>query len=332
VRYNSDYSLALLEWPDAEGWLVEATAHLSLSLKDRMDLATPPDGVAFRFAWVQPDQQGIQTLRQRLKRRLAAPGDWLADSYFIEAALAWPQVASALSIDEILAGMRGREQQRRYLVRYLNTHYADLPAVHEHYLQSIKHRDRWALADLSRTATNVNDARYVEPLMDIFRDDAAAARPLHHDVLRLVARHINAGLVADAAALRHQLGMLTLPRCATIAIGAMPPAGQWSTWRSEVDDLAVTGDVSLIPILRPYLDRSDVVIDATRLANPGNGVSLRACDLAYNAILDLRSDGQTPRVSLDQPMNDDRSAITEQRNLAIGRLRRELDAGGVPNF
>ena len=134
-------------------------------------------------------------------------------------------------------------------------------------------------------------------------------------------------LAPDRDALTAELGKTWLAR------SPLARAGQWKEdeawrWVYELERLALTRDRNLIPTLLPYLDRKEVVVDAKRTALMNSGISTRACDVAYNTILDLL-ERNGPRFVLEtgaaaSGRRADPSAEYARRDALIAVLRREL--------
>ena len=102
-------SAALLGLPSKEGWLVNARIRVDMEIEGHGRFESSQGGIPFDFAWVYPDEQGFTAIQQRLKKLLAASTDRVHQAYYINALLKIPEVAQAVSLDELLAAIQRRE-------------------------------------------------------------------------------------------------------------------------------------------------------------------------------------------------------------------------------
>jgi hypothetical protein len=285
LRYSSVYSFAVLGWPATPGLTVSGKVLFNLEIMGRDSLATPREGIAFQFDWLPADDAAIASAQQRLVRVLEFPVDPFGDSFLMHTLLSNPRVASAVTVDQFLDGLKRHDQIERPTIReYINENFATDERVTAFVLDVIRTRDRLLLREIA-LADRIHDARLVQPLFEWVKSDRD---PYHcsHFAMTILKRHWD--LIPDSKAMRRELGKMTLARCPFVSNGAYPTQPDYAfRWESEVLDLVLTCDPMLIKHLSPYLERKDVVHDANRVALMNNGVSTRACDTAYNAILDL---------------------------------------------
>lgn len=283
LAYASAYSFAILGWPTGKGWTVQGRAHFTLGLPGNVTLKTPQAGVPFKFDWVPADEPGVAALRRRLRRTLAEPKDWLADAYVLGVLLKRDDVASAASVEELLAGWKRADQPVRPTIRqFVDAKFAAAEPVVAFALAAIRARDPQLLMEVAQ-AEHLRDGRLVEPLMQWMREQRPPPEPY---ALQMLKRHRE--LIRDRGAVSVELAKLVLARSSFVGKGEFPaPGAPLYRWEWEVRDLALTGDPTAARYLLPYLARKEVVVDARWVSTVNNGISERACDCTYNAILDL---------------------------------------------
>lgn len=257
---------------------------------------------------------------------LAQPTKSVQRNYFASALLAIPEVVSALSVDDWLAAIERQEgpwNLRDTLVCYVDACFPTDPNVLAYYRQRLVPTDERVLDELGR-APRIWDESFVEPIVKMFE-----AVPRRHGRALFVLHDHGRPQRDPAIARRLSAALLTTDPLA----------------RSEPDQtrsfgaraLGLTGDVAMIALLRPFLDKDARVIPKHILgrAIPSNGSILepmRACDWALDAILTLLDGDPTiaypERARWQRGVALDRhgEALLEIRDEMIGELRRRLDA------
>jgi hypothetical protein len=287
--YSSAYSMAILGWPKGEGLSAAGAAHFSSRLPGKVQLQTPPEGVAFRFEWCPPDGQGIKSMRKRLLRTLAKPVDQFGDAHLLRFLLARPEIASVADVPTLLAGLKTQQfVARPAILKHLEAHHARDPRVNEFVLDCMRDHEQELLRQIAGVE-GLADASWLPPLVELIvenrRDHTADyALRIFPRVLPLVPEEPRRQAIATA-------GAAVLQRSALVKADALPEEA-WR-WQSEVESLALTRDPAAVPVVAKWLGDKTVVVDAKQVAIMNNGVSLRACDIAYNTILTLSSrDGE----------------------------------------
>ena len=261
---------------------------------------------------------------QRLAHTLATATDPFGDAYLLGLFLSDKRLTSTLTLDELLKGLEVRKQgERSVILEYIDQHYPTDQKTIDFCLKAISRRDWLLLSDLSK-AHFIRDTRLIGPLLDWVRMDAGHSYATH---FALVMLHNHRHLMPDRNGISAELGRIVLPSCRQIdpaKSATNKSLDEWYFWDQELRDLVLTGDRNLVAVLIPYLDRRDIVVDARMIATVNNGVSTRACDEAYNALLDLL-DRPGERFSCLSSIHP-RSTKEEyaHRDMLIKKLRDEL--------
>jgi hypothetical protein len=174
-----------------------------------------------------------------------------------------------------------------------------------------------------RQSKSLHDVRLIEPLTAW-----ATGQPSFEgaeSALELLSKQID--LAPDRDALTAELGTAWLARSPITQKNHFKSENAWR-WTEEVRLLSLTRDRKLIPTFLPYLDRKDVVVDAKMISAVNSGISTRACDAAYNAILDiLQRDGERLVLETGLPSvgrRTDQQSEYARREVLIAKLRLEL--------
>jgi hypothetical protein len=316
----STSSLVSLGIPSAKGYAVDGRVHFQLGNPASTDLSTPDEGVPFHFEWLPPDDQGIAALRQRLRHMLETPQEPFTDA--VGTLLADDRIASAVNSEDLVKGLKVHDEStQRPICEYIDQHYASDEHVIAFCVEVIKARDT-ALLDELADAEHLHDRRLIEPLVACVREDAQPFFFNTDPALKMLRRQRD--LMGNRNAISAELGPIILARSPLIVAGSFSP-DQAFGWYSEVQTLALTGDAGLVPQVAPFLDNKQIVIDVSRFDRPTNGVSTRACDLAYNTILDLQ-DQAGERFS-EEPGLEARTTLEAEyarRDALIAGLKAEL--------
>lgn len=290
VGYSSIQVLSALGVARGASARLDGTAHFTLEVGawgERSELiSTPEGGIPFHFLWNPPDASGIALLQQRLRHVFETPGDPFGDVNLLQILLADERVAPPATMrpSDLLAALKRHGSiVSAVLLKYLDEHFAAHEEVVAFILNDVIAARNLALLRELPFATRIRDPRLIEPLVQWVREDR---EPFHasHFALTILSRH--RALMPDRAATTSALGAIALPRTRFVSKGAFT-AKEPFRWSWEVRDLVLTGDASLVQHVLPYLSHKDVTVDARMISLANNGVSTRACDEAYNAILDL---------------------------------------------
>ena len=131
----------------------------------------------------------------------------------------------------------------------------------------------------------------------------------------------------DPKATTAELGRIAWKRCPLLAAGCIPgDPNKRQLWSWQLETFALTGDASSVSRIVPYLDDKTVVLDVSRLAAVNDGMSTRACDFAYNAILDLLDrpgERFAPRIGVFSTANKPKEYA--RRDAMIAKLIGEID-------
>lgn len=291
LRYCSTYSLAITGFPREEAWTLEGQATFEITFADRTTLTTKSGGVPFRFKLVPADAAAFTAMSERLQRTLATPGDPFADAYALRTFLAVDQVTKTVDLKTLLAGWRTHDSVSRPAIReYIDQHYPTDEQTIAFCLDVIQRRDQPLLMELAATQ-RIRDVRLIDPLIACVRADDL---PYHRSAFALEILRRHRDLMPDRAATTGELGRIMLARLPHLENGQLPGKDQRWRWEESVRLLSLTGDAAMTKYLLPYLDRDDVIVDAKMIAVMNNGVSTRASDVAYNALLVLLDRPEPP--------------------------------------
>lgn len=309
----------------ANGFTIQARFHLDLHYNGAA-VTTPPEGVPFQFDWIAPDDAGIERMKKRLIATLRE-GDPGGRLYYVLAThLDHPTIASAASSMDLIAGLEAHEQGSgaEKILQHIDAHRTPGDGLVDYALRLIERRDHLRMHVLSGS-TSLRDVKLIEPLTEWTIEPSAHNHGAHF-ALVLLSKQID--LAPDRDALTKKLGESWLERSPTVRSGQWKPEDAWR-WQDEVRRLALTRDKNLIPTLRPYLDRTDIVSDVREMSAANDGISTRACDTAYNVIMDLLGrEGERFDIGIGVHRADARARdqAYARRDAAIAKLKQELAA------
>ena len=235
-----------------------------------------------------------------------------------------PAIASAVSSKDLVAGLEVWKQEwgAHKILQHLDAHCLPGDELVDYALDVIQRRDYLRMGVLSESRS-LHDVKLIEPLM-AWTTDPTAYSVGTESALVLLSKQLD--LAPDRDALTKKLGAVWLDRSPTVRRGIFKTENTWR-WVDEIDRLALTRDKNLVPVLLPYLDRKEVAIDARKLQAFNDGVSIRICDITYNAISNiLGHDGE--RFSIGHGLNPAQNPqqVYARRDLAIDKLKQELAA------
>lgn len=324
----SEYSAALLRLPTEAGMRVRAFFHIHIDLEGGRDLSTPTSGIPFTFEWHVPDEGGFAAMRSRLARLLEIPEQKVHRTYLLGAYLGIPEVARAVSRDDLLGALTRRTEitlDRPTIARHLAARFQNDSVVRDYYLERFRSGDQAAVADLHE---GIWDPAFVEPLVSLFESATrfyAALLVLHQhrddwrsdartvERLSSAVRRSNPQVEQRVAALKRE---------------------QLASWASAVRDLSMTGDRSAVGLLKPALRdrRAYQELKHMALAFDMPLPPLRVCDSALAAILTiLDGDPENSYRAADLRglhSGRDTKALNAIRDRLIADLERRLAADG----
>jgi hypothetical protein len=310
----------------SNGLTIRGRFHLELHYNDVL-LSTPIEGVPIEFDWISPSDEGIERMKLRLIRTLRE-GDPGGRRYHVLAThLNHPVIASAASSQDLIAGLEAWKQGSGAdkILQHIDAHGQPNDGLVDYALRVIERRDHIRMLVLSRS-TSLQDARLIEPLKAWSVDPANPHG--NESALTLLSKQID--LASDRDALTSELGKTWLARSPFVRSGQWRADEAWR-WTDEMHRLALTRDGRLMPILLPYLDRKEIVIDARQIAAANDGISMRACDVAFNTIMDvLGREGERFAIGmykdLRMPGKMAQAKAHAQRDEIIARLKNEFIA------
>ncbi len=286
VEQPSDYSSALLGLPPPGGLSVRGRIFIAVDLGDGRNLrCTEAAGVPFAFDWTYPKDSGFKALQGRLARLLRSPQNRAHHTYILGAYLRIPQIARAVTADEMLTALARRRKPfegRAEVVAYVAKHFAKEPAVIAYYRQRVKDGDLVVLTDLQYAALWARS--HVKPLVGLYESDPTK----YHQALSILHQYRN-DWIKDSTIVR---------RLSAVVRRAYPALGQdvrhlkkegLEHWADAIMRLTMTGDRSALVLLRPALDDKRT-FRTTKNLSLAFGVRvppLRVCDVALEATLTL---------------------------------------------
>lgn len=291
----SDCSAALLGLPSQDGLLVRARVHLGIELEEDQGVSTSEAGVPFSFEWVYPDEAGFAAMRRRLRRLLQdpPPKSWSTCVRIRDALLSIPGGSEAVTAEELLAAMNHRQVRgiRDGLAKHISQHLGRTPDVIAYYRQRLKEKDSAAIEDLHRCG-GIWHEDFLETLLSICENDSGM--PGYHALLALAHHYQHWPEDSDiptrvsTVVLRWYAVLLRKP-------DELSERDLVERWQHAARVLALAGDKTVIPLLRPYLDcrlrvlppDASIAVDPDFLQYPP---PVRVCDVALEAILTLLSD------------------------------------------
>jgi hypothetical protein len=323
MRYLSAMALTNLglHHPDEPARLVEARISLELTYRDDV-LRTPRGGIPFKFVCKPPGAERLPEMQARLREVLYAKTDRHWEHQILTILMAYPGVGEAMSDQELLAGLNKWGGRGLPIIAFIDKHRGPGPLLLRHALDVIERRDGGRLYVLAGSSA-VLDPLLIEPLRPWAT--AGVEDGGSECALTLLTRHLD--LAPNRRVLSAELGTAWLAHCPIFREGKLTKENA-HIWRTELAQLALTRDHSLIRLLRPYLDRHDIIDDANQHSLYNDGGSVRVRDVIYNTMMDiLERDGERFSVRYGhgpaRPRTPD--MIFAHRDALIEALVRELD-------
>jgi len=318
MNYASVYSLTITGFPRQGAWTLAGQAHIQITLADKTNLATPQDGVPFHFDLLAADDIAVAAMSTQLKRRLASPTDPFGDAYALSTLFEVDAVATSVDITTLLAGLkRAHFVSSGAIVKYIDrVHFTDEQTI-AFWIDAVN-RDDYNLLREIEPATKVRSEKLIEPLVAcIERWEHSAG----YFALRIL--HRQRDLMPDRAAVAKRVGPLVLKQSPWLERGETD-FEKHIVWQEQMDNLALTGDPAMTKYFLPYLDCTDVVINARQISLMNSGVSTRACDYAYNELLVLLDRPSEPLTMFTD--RTDPAKEYARRDALIEKLKADLSA------
>lgn len=341
LRQPSTYAAALLGLPPSGGWIIEARVRFSIELGDQQRFAPPSEGLPIRFEWRPVAPDGYEVLQARVRGYLDQREWRPCGVYLVGALLKIPEVGETFSARELLDSLGQRDgafDGRYLLVGEIARRFSRDPATLTFYGEQLRAGDRIAISDLAR-AHDIWDPVFIEPLIAHYEharwEDARTSLSVlsAHRTGWPAAMHIPSRLSARVFKECPSLADLS----STVADQGLIDSRRWT-----VENLALTCDVEVLPLLRPLLDRRERVQDlkswAPMLTYPGP--PLRLCDVVLEAILKIQGKDLAAAYKQADPRGHPRIAgswreliefecmMDDVRDSMIDGLKRTLDEHG----
>ncbi len=295
--YPSRYSSALLNMPPKEGLLVKAKLYFDLDLKGTKRFSSPKEGAYFEFKWQYPNKDDFIHMQQRLKVLLREAKSESTHAYILKTLLGISEVSKDISFDELTEAINrrsGRMGGRNYLVDHLYRKF-DKEKVIDFYLARLKNKDTRIFDDLMEQKSIWSTA-FIEPLIVMHENiEDSAFRALfvlnmHVDEWkkdRAITSRLSSAVLKNYGMLLKQTPQKLIEK------------NELQAWSMYVYDLANTYDINVLPLIAPFLDYKNKVVERPLLWPSGTlPPPYRACDAALHAILNIL-DGDIKKAYLE---------------------------------
>ncbi len=289
--YPSIVGALLLSVPEQKSSYVEAKLKLHLQLSGDRQFSIDWQELAFSFDWSRPEPTEFSKLYQQLNQLLENPVYSTLHHYELLALLSVPEISKGIEIKTLLRALKkreGREDGRIAILYHLNDFFNKDLEVINYYTTLLKEKNQTALEELS-LAPDIWDEQFLEPLLAQFQD--ADINQMHR-IIDLLYLHQNSWIKSEGIATI--LSDLILYRFENIIYEE--PASldkyQLRTAALLIEMLGKTGNKEVIPIICPFLDEkqrildSGLVLDTKSMELPR---PMRVCDHALESLMRLRN-------------------------------------------
>lgn len=323
LAYSSGYTMGLLGIPEAgsKGYTIRATVHFTLSFGENQ-LSTPDWGVPIQFDWLPPDEAGMEAMRKRVREVVVGGDPGVRQDTVLATLLDHPEIGRTVSTGDLLAGLDAWEQRGGKILAYLDEHRVPNDGLVDYALGVIGRRDHLRISVL-KDSKSLRDVRLIEPLRAWATSSTNTSGS--EDALEFLSKQLD--LAPDRDALTAELGQVWLGRSPITRSGRVQEGREWH-WVYEMRLLELTRDRNLIPVVVPFLERKEIVVDAKKMALFNSGISTRACDVAYNTIVGLLGrDDPRFKVGTGRRAVELRPAVEAEyarRDELIAKLKREV--------
>jgi hypothetical protein len=182
----------------------------------------------------------------------------------------------------------GKEDGRLAILYHLNDNFNKEQALIDYYFELLKANDNMALEELS-SATNIWDDRFLEPLIGQFQ---SANLGQMHRIMDVLYVHQKSWIKKEGIA--SILSDLILYKFEMIIYAEPASLSKRELFKASLllDILGKTGNKEIIPIICPFLNEEERILDTGLVLNP-NSMALprpmRVSDNALEALMRLKN-------------------------------------------
>lgn len=289
--YPSILGSLLLSAPEQSTTFVEAQLQLHLQLKgSEAPFTINWNDLSFAFEWIRPEPLEFSSLYQQLLDLLENPAFSTLHHYELLALLAVPEISKGVNCNTLIDALkkRGSRSDGRIAILYhLNDFFNEDKQVTNYYFDLLKNKNPLALEELT-LAPEIWEDRFLEPLIEQYQNSNISQM---NRIMNLLYLHQDSWIKADG--IPAILSDLILYKFENI-IYQMPEEldkHQLLTASLLLDMLGKTGNKEVLPIICPFLDEKERILDTGLVLDP-NSMELprpmRVCDHALEAILRLK--------------------------------------------
>ena len=249
------------------------------------DVPLPAQGVMVEFDWRAPTKEELQQAGPLMKDVLHQPAIGNNDHNFLANVLQIDTIAATLTVDDGVAGLqnfRDLGPGRDAIIKVFAQQKPLDPKLIAYLQSAIEKRDGNVLGrELARPDSLWDDA-LIEPLVTAVEKPSVPGGLMASSVPWLQSLDAHpAGWQANEA-ITHRLGDAVLKG---------PYASRGNTLSFDAaSQMGMSRDARFVSRLRPFLDDKTVVADDERSAMAARSPTLRACDLAYAALVKIRGE------------------------------------------
>lgn len=288
-EYPSIIGAVLLSVPKQQSVYVEATIQLQLQLSGTDSFAFNWEAIPFAFEWHRPEPIEFNSLYQNLLQLLQTPSYTNLHHYELLSLLGVPEISEDIPAATLIDALRtrtGKEDGRLAIVYHLNDHFNKEKVVLDYYLELLRNKDRQALEELSK-APDIWDDRFLEPIIDQYQQ---ANLNQMHQIMNLLYSHQNAWV--EQKGIPEILSDLILYQYEDIIYAAPEQLNrrELCTAALLLDMLGKTGNYEMVPIICPFLQEQERILDTGLVLDPNSLVlprPMRVCDNALEALMRL---------------------------------------------
>lgn len=289
AAYPSLIGSILLSVPKENKVYVEATLQLNIQLIGQDKFNFNWEEIPFSFEWSRPEPIVFSDLYQHLNQLLDNPEYTTLHHFELLSLLSVPEVSKGVNVKTLIKGLKkrnGKEDGRIAILYYLNDHHSDEKVVLNYYLELLKAKDRTALSELN-IAPDLWDDRFLEPLIEQYQNSNINSM---HEVMNVLYTHQNKWIKKEG--ISAILSDLILYKYETIIYEdpSLLSKKELLTVSLLLDMLGKTGNKEIIPVVCPFVDEKERILDSGLVLDP-NSLELprpmRVCDNALEALMRL---------------------------------------------